>query len=83
MLADWDEIGIAYRLFIIDERWGIRDHTVPKHNPPVLLHRCDSGRIEPTHDLTLSKYKCNNCNVSVPKEVQAVFMLGTWNYDER
>ncbi|KKL08066.1 hypothetical protein LCGC14_2579550, partial [marine sediment metagenome] len=39
MLGNWDDIGEQYRLFVIDERWGIRDHTMPKSNPSVLLHR--------------------------------------------
>ena len=83
MLANWDEIGKQYRVFIINETWGIRDHTVPKRNAPVLLHRCGTGRIGHIHDLKRCNFKCKECSVNIPNEVQAVWLLGTWEYDER
>ena len=82
-LADWAEIGKSYHLFEINERWGIRDHTMPSRNPPVLVHRCESGMIAHIHDLKRYNFKCRECMVPVPEEVQAVWLLGTWNYDER
>lgn len=83
MLAEWNEIGKQYHVFVIDERWGIRDHTVPKNNPPVLLHKCDTGRIGHIHDLKRYNFKCKECKVDIPEGVQAVWLLGTWNFDER
>ena len=82
MLGNWDDIGKIYRLFVIDKRWGIRDHSVPENNPPVLLHRCDDGRLGHIHDLARYDYKCRECKVPVPEGIQAVWLLGTWNYDE-
>ena len=75
MLTDW-YVCQELNLFQINERWGIRDNSLP-HTPAVIIHRCDSGMAGNVHDLIQNDYKCDSCHTPVPDEVQALWLLRT------
>lgn len=81
MLYDWNtHIGKEYNLFIINERWGIRDHTTPDVSPAVIVHRCNNGTVGHVHELEYNNYTCDACKTPVPDAVQALWILR--NYDQ-
>ena len=78
MLSDWDtENGRKLKLFKINERWGIRNNSIPD-TPSVIVHRCDNGAIGNVHDLIRNNYQCDHCKVPVPDDVQALWLLRTY-----
>ena len=76
MLSEWGTGNKNLSLFEINERWGIRNNSLPD-TPAVLMHRCTNGSLGYVHDLIRNKYKCDSCRELVPDEVQALWLLRT------
>ena len=76
MLSEWGSFRQDLNLFKINERWGIRDNSLP-NTPAVIMHRCDGGKVGNVHDLVRNNYKCDICQTPVPDEVQALWLLRT------
>lgn len=79
-LYDWHGlISKSYRVFIITDRWAIRQHTVRKYRS-VVLHRCDDGGCGNIHDLYIHS-NCVDCKTLIPDEVQALWFLQNLDND--
>ena len=77
MLSDWCQTYRQHNLFIINKTWGIRDSII--HNDPaIIVHRCSNGKNGNIYYLEDSNYKCNICSTHIPDEVQALWVLRTW-----
>ena len=78
-LSVWPQSYRKYNLFVINQRWGIRDSAI-YNNPAVIIHRCSDGETTNIHDIgRYSNYKCHVCNTPIPSEIQAVWHLRTWD----
>jgi len=76
VLSDWGTGNDRLNLFKINERWAIRDNSIPD-TPAVLVHRCDSDALGNVHDLIRNNYKCDQCKEPVPDDIQALWLLRT------
>ena len=82
MTANWGEIYRKHNLFIINDRWAIRDNSL-KSSAAVIVHRCMNGNLSSIHDLIRYRYQCNSCLALIPDEIQALWLLHTCdNHDE-
>ena len=82
MSDNWGEIYKNHNIFIINNRWAIRDNSLYK-DPAVIVHKCTDGTLSSIYDLARFNYKCNICDTPIPDEVQAVWLLRTCdNHDK-
>ena len=82
MLSDW-HVDKKLKLFIINERWGIRNNSFDEW-AAVIVHRCAKGAIGHIHDLKRNNNRCDTCRTIVPDGVQTLWLLRTYtDHDER